>query len=168
MILGVSEKILRFKGYAPDGYSPNGLAELKDFMAGKAPDGGFSEIELPGLQQIVELPRPTRNIFFSEDAKNLLAREQKYISPTGFERTGFNTVLHVDISLVNNNILDIEQYVTKHSDLANPVFICQGGFWQDGIFHSFGNNGSDKFLTHSEVEKMSKSKYNVVNPRRVD
>ena len=58
------------------------------------------------------------------------------------------TRLHVDISYVNNDFLDTEK-VRQVSMFKNAAFKLDA----DG-----------KFLTCPEVEKMSKSKYNVVNP----
>ncbi|WP_134385151.1 leucine--tRNA ligase [Flavobacterium psychrophilum] len=59
---------------------------------------------------------------------------------------------NVDISLINDitNELNIEVFKneTKYSDFKNCEFISD----------------NDKFLVSREVEKMSKSKYNVVNP----
>jgi leucyl-tRNA synthetase len=56
---------------------------------------------------------------------------------------------HVDISLVQNDTLNIEQFKKWRPELANAIIIPE----------------SDKRYTcGSEVEKMSKSKYNVVNP----
>ena len=70
---------------------------------------------------------------------------------------------HIEISLVENSILNIEKFIEKKPEFKNYIFECEGGFWQKGIFHR-KNNGSDKFYTKPEVEKMSKSKLNVVTP----
>ncbi len=43
------------------------------------------------------------------------------------------------------------------------VFLTADGYWHEGSFHSI-TGGSCKVYTTSEVEKMSKSKYNVINP----
>ncbi len=59
------------------------------------------------------------------------------------------TRLHVDISFVNNDILDIESFRNWHIDYSDAEFI----FSDDG-----------KYLCGYEVEKMSKSKYNVQTP----
>ena len=57
--------------------------------------------------------------------------------------------IHVDISLVDNDKLDIEGFKAWRSEFAKAEFICE----KDGSY----NCGS-------EVEKMSKSKYNVQTP----
>lgn len=59
--------------------------------------------------------------------------------------------IHVDVSLLKGTTdeLDIEAFKAWRPEFANAKFICD----EDG-----------KFITEREVEKMSKSKYNVVNP----
>jgi leucyl-tRNA synthetase len=59
------------------------------------------------------------------------------------------TPLHVDVNIVNNDVLDIEAFKAWRSDFAEAEFILEAG---------------DKYVCGVEVEKMSKSKYNVVNP----
>jgi leucyl-tRNA synthetase len=59
------------------------------------------------------------------------------------------TDLHVDVNIVENDILDLEKFKASRNDIGeNPVFILENG----------------KYICGVEVEKMSKSKYNVVNP----
>ena len=56
--------------------------------------------------------------------------------------------LHVDVNIVDNDILDIEAFKNSRDDYKNAEFILENG----------------KYVCDSEVEKMSKSKYNVVSP----
>ncbi len=56
--------------------------------------------------------------------------------------------LHVDVSLVDNNVLDIEAFRKWRDDFASAEFELEDGL----------------YICGTEVEKMSKSKYNVVNP----
>ena len=65
--------------------------------------------------------------------------------------TNINTqAIHVDVSLVNaSDELDIEAFKNSRDEYKKAVFI---------------NEDSGKFIVGREVEKMSKSKYNVVTP----
>jgi leucyl-tRNA synthetase len=57
--------------------------------------------------------------------------------------------LHADISMVDNDKLDVEAFKMWRSEFANAEFICE----EDG-----------SYICGNEVEKMSKSKYNVQTP----
>lgn len=61
------------------------------------------------------------------------------------------TPLHVNISFVEGDVLDTDKLKGWRDDLKNAKFILEG----------------DKFIVGSEVEKMSKSKHNVVNPDNI-
>lgn len=56
--------------------------------------------------------------------------------------------LHVDISLCNGQLLNTEGFKKWRADYANASFILE----------------NDEYICGTAVEKMSKSKYNVVNP----
>ncbi len=58
------------------------------------------------------------------------------------------TPLHVEVSIAPNHILDLEKFKSWREDFADATFILEDGVYKCG----------------AEVEKMSKSKYNVVNP----
>lgn len=63
-------------------------------------------------------------------------------------RAYFSDPIHVDISLVHNDILDIEGFKKWQPHLTNARFLLEDG----------------KYICGYEVEKMSKSKFNVQNP----
>lgn len=73
------------------------------------------------------------------------------------------TLVHADIKYVNNNVLDIEAFTEAFPEYKNSIFYTDGGYWQNGQYHNTFSDDKD-FKTKSETEKMSKSKYNVVNP----
>jgi leucyl-tRNA synthetase len=57
----------------------------------------------------------------------------------------------------------IEKYPTRF----DAIFITPNGYYYDGIWHSVpadNNISNHPFYVSGEIEKMSKSKYNVVNP----
>lgn len=58
------------------------------------------------------------------------------------------SAMHVDVNIVHNDQLNIEKFKNWRPDLADAEFILEEG----------------KYVCGAEVEKMSKSKYNVVNP----
>jgi leucyl-tRNA synthetase len=58
------------------------------------------------------------------------------------------TALHVDVNIVENDVLDIDAFRKWRSEYATAEFVLEDG----------------KYICGSEVEKMSKSKWNVVNP----
>lgn len=64
-------------------------------------------------------------------------------------RDQYNTIpLHVDVNIVSNDILDTEKFKSFRADFADAEFVLEDG----------------KYICGTEVEKMSKSKFNVVNP----
>lgn len=64
-------------------------------------------------------------------------------------RNGYKTIpLHVDVNIVENDILDIPKFKAFRPEFADAEFILENG----------------KYVCGVEIEKMSKSKYNVVNP----
>ena len=71
--------------------------------------------------------------------------------------------IHVDVSLLKDTSdeLDIDKFKAWRKEFANAEFILENG----ALYTPFlgGGQGED-FLCAREVEKMSKSKYNVVNP----
>jgi len=58
------------------------------------------------------------------------------------------TEMHVDVNIVENDVLDTDAFKNWRPDLADAEFILEDG----------------KYICGSEVEKMSKSLHNVVNP----
>jgi leucyl-tRNA synthetase len=56
--------------------------------------------------------------------------------------------MHVDVNIVHNDQLNLDKFKTWRPDLVDAEFILEDG----------------KYICGAEVEKMSKSKYNVVNP----
>lgn len=86
----------------------------------------------------------------------------KQIKPLAklFSESGFNeditlviNQIHADVSIVNSSDeLDIEKFKNWREDYKNAEFICE-------------DNG--KYIVGREIEKMSKSKYNVVNPDQI-
>jgi leucyl-tRNA synthetase len=72
---------------------------------------------------------------------------QKFVS-YGLKDKYITTALHVDVSLVNNHLLDTTAFRNWREEFAAAEFVLEDG----------------KYICGTEVEKMSKSKWNVVNP----
>jgi leucyl-tRNA synthetase len=98
----------------------------------------------------------SKNLFNSEDefetvVKNYLL-DNKFLDPNFADLVMITkTALHADVSLVNtSDELDVEAFKNHalNSEFKNAEFILEEGVYKVG----------------REVEKMSKSKYNVVNP----
>lgn len=71
----------------------------------------------------------------------------KFVSK-GLKSSYDTTAIHVDVSFVDNDELDTEAFKAWRTDFANAEFELENG----------------KYICGVETEKMSKSKYNVVNP----
>ena len=87
----------------------------------------------------------TRSYVLSEINKIL---EKDVLSHSGHKGQIIFTEHHVDVNLVKDDILDVEKFKSVSKNASNAYFICDKG----------------KYTCSWEVEKMSKSKYNVVSP----
>ncbi|MNU24779.1 Leucine--tRNA ligase [compost metagenome] len=79
-----------------------------------------------------------------------IAGTNQFVS-NGLKNEYTTNVLHVDVSMVNGTELDMEAFKNWRAEYADATFILEEG----------------KYICGSEVEKMSKSKYNVVNPDEI-
>ncbi|MCM1041474.1 MAG: leucine--tRNA ligase [Bacteroides sp.] len=88
------------------------------------------------------------------DITEAMAQEGKklvFVSKNIENREKFCDPVHVDIHLTDNDILDTEGFKKWMPDLAAAEFILEDG----------------KYICGAEVEKMSKSMYNVENPDEI-
>ncbi|MDI6833097.1 MAG: class I tRNA ligase family protein [Bacteroidales bacterium] len=107
------------------------------------------------------------NILLENNPKDILVNETKslqdgeikiigrdiylppiFVSKNIEGREEYTYPMHVDISLVRNDILDIEAFKKWQPEFENAYFVLE----------------ENKYICGWEVEKMSKSKYNVQNP----
>jgi leucyl-tRNA synthetase len=81
---------------------------------------------------------------------NCKTKVQKEIEELNVQITSMFSSQHVDVNAVNNNILKIEEFrKLKNGEFKNAIILTE-------------ENGD--YICGSEVEKMSKSKWNVVSP----
>jgi leucyl-tRNA synthetase len=73
--------------------------------------------------------------------------ENKFVS-LGLKDQYETSDIHVDVNIIHNDHLNLDKFKAWRPDLADAEFVLEDG----------------KYLCGTEVEKMSKSKYNVVNP----
>ena len=72
---------------------------------------------------------------------------KKFVS-NGIKKDYETSAINVDVNIVNNDVLDIESFIKWREDFKDAEFLLE----------------DDKYICGFEVEKMSKSKYNVVTP----
>jgi leucyl-tRNA synthetase len=144
MIQGVSEKIYRsvakWKGEV-----------FKDEGIVYNINGKRCEIKIPFLEEISEA-------YFSADA-----------IPEG----GFCFEKNIDINYVKNNIVDIDSLKRKLEEFSNAIYVFPDFYTYKNLRFDYSGNPIEnsieklEFRSKSEVEKMSKSKWNVVSPDEI-
>jgi len=73
--------------------------------------------------------------------------------------------LHVDVNIVDGFELDIEKFKQwRNGEYANAIFILEDGSVYTPLPAGEGQGARPAYICGAEVEKMSKSKFNTVNP----
>jgi leucyl-tRNA synthetase len=135
MIQGVSQFVIRSKSKDKGNFGPSvGLRWL-----------------ISGVQFELPITQDYSYTFFSQDV--IVDRDDEILV----------NEYRVPVSFISNEKLNPIQNFDG-TELANGIFVTTGGYWHNGVFTRLTEHGSDIFLTRPEVEKMSKSKWNVVNP----
>jgi leucyl-tRNA synthetase len=90
--------------------------------------------------------------------KEIKSNPKDYVLSFSFQK------IHADVSLVNaSDELDIEAFKKWQPDYRDAEFILENGEVYDANSSPLGRPGG-AYIVGREIEKMSKSKYNVVNP----
>ncbi len=101
------------------------------------------------MEKIIEERKAVENSKHNldNDTIDMLATSERISDPKN--KWSHFTPIHVDVSFVNaSNELDVEAFKNWRPEYKNAQFVLEDG----------------KYIVGREVEKMSKSKYNVVNP----
>lgn len=114
-------------------------------------DTNEKRIQIYVSKNIIErsIKNETYLINDSIEIANIISKQGEISSKTQWSHF---TPIHVDVSLVNaSDELNIEAFKNSREEYKNAEFILD----------------NDKYIVGREVEKMSKSKYNVVNPDEI-
>ena len=138
MITGTSAFVYRWEFGEGNGSE---LAKKTIFVSKNLMDNIIKERTAMGANKKVETIKENIDLLSSCEIENAPKKEW----------TGF-TPIHADVSFVNAaNELDIEAFKNWRPEYKDAEFILE----------------DDKYIVGREVEKMSKSKYNVVNPDQI-
>jgi leucyl-tRNA synthetase len=76
------------------------------------------------------------------------------------------TKLHVDVNIVDGLELDMEAFRKWKPEYADAIFLCEDEtiLYPETTLSTGAEEPSPKYICGAEVEKMSKSKFNTVNP----
>ncbi len=114
---------------------------IVDVIENKDYEGGFAKYSLMIREALARVEQKLPLKYRSESSVSIL-----YWSPN---KGAFVVPLHVDVNIVENDVLDLKAFKASRSDVSEDAeFILEDG----------------KYLCGWEIEKMSKSKFNVVNP----
>ncbi len=104
---------------------------------------------IQGRSNFVYRMKENQNVFVSKGrAKRDLTEEELNI--VGLKTSEFNLLaIHVDVNIVTNDVLNQDAFRSWREEYKNAILLC---------------DDNNEFLCSHEVEKMSKSKYNVVTP----
>lgn len=126
---------------------------------------GISRNDILDTRQIYISSKSIDEIESNEEEKSRLVEFLNNIYKEkfeGFEKVKFINIskksnfnkIHLDIKFVNNNVLDVDafkEHISKTCEVGTEFFKSKDG----------------NFYVEREVEKMSKSKFNVVNPDQI-
>jgi len=134
MILGTSAFVYRWEFENGD---PSGKSKKTIFVS--------KDLMEKIIKERKEVENSKHNL--DNDTIDLLATSERISDPKN--KWSHFTPIHVDVSFVNaSNELDVEAFKNWRPEYKDAQFVLEDG----------------KYIVGREVEKMSKSKYNVVNP----
>jgi leucyl-tRNA synthetase len=149
MILGESAMISKLHYVVPDPINTSSLTYKENlpeiYLSKKYSEAVYSGVNNISNNEHLKL-RGELNIKISEILKEKLE--------WSYESHLLNNIskINVDVNLVENEQLDIEQLKDKRKEFRKLIFISED---------------NSTFIVSREIEKMSKSKWNVVNPDEI-
>jgi len=104
---------------------------------------------IQGRSNFVYRMKENQNVFVSKGRANRDLTEEE-LNVVGLKTSEFDLIaIHVDVNIVKNDVLDQDAFRSWREEYKNAILLCED---------------NNEFLCSHEVEKMSKSKYNVVTP----
>lgn len=158
MITGVSEFLMRLatnqesksKGTIEEGVIPK--SNFIEYI-----DNG--KIERHTVSNVID----TVEVYYSYDLASRIEAIRR--SERGSDVSNRFNEIRFPISCVDNHKLDFKKLYQYSDHYRNAVFVAEGGYYQNGEFHRFGNSNLPTDIVSKSVgEKMSKSKLNTENP----
>lgn len=128
-------RVTELRNFKPDSNTPRALI----YISKNKKDA----LEAGNEQVLIEVKSAIKSLEKEMNIVSSQATELELISGTSKV-----IPVHVDVNIVDNDILDIDAFKKWRPEFAEAKFILEDG----------------KYICGHEVEKMSKSKYNVVNP----
>ncbi len=117
----------------------------------------FISFEL--IKQIGQRENELNNLFSNVIFKIL---DELKIDKSIYLESFFYNSIHIDVDIVDGIVLDLDKFRNKANGYEKAFFICNN---LEIIYpHENGIDRGLSYICGTEVEKMSKSKYNTVNP----
>lgn len=135
MIQGVSEIIYKYRGKSDDQYDK---VQSNSFMMYGTP-----------------FQFPFSNIFLSADIADVWEKNSQ-TDPENNPLKEYSSDIHCDISIVKNNILDIQAFLDSlkwNQYKKNSVFICKGGYWISNSIISTERHINEHTFESVEISK---------------
>ena len=129
--------------------------------------GMSNTIMVPGFDNPASTPEPKLQLY---SADVITETTKEYFKPINIpiEVVKFNS------ADTTKNIMDIDAGIKLYPQRLDAIYIVHNAFYYKGQWRTWNEKDAEwsvtdkkTFYTNSEVEKMSKSKYNVVNPDEI-
>jgi leucyl-tRNA synthetase len=125
---------------------------------------------IQGVSQLAyrEVSKSNLTIYHATQSKSFYDRTMShYISADMVLKNADKLVqIHIPINYVDNNKINLNNYYNQALLDKDSIFYTKEGYFVDGNWYDYNHQVSEQsnFYTLSEVEKMSKSKFNTQTP----